>query len=381
MTSSTLRNTLEVVGAEDHILRRNGDRLTVGGLEQVARGEHQEAGFRLRLRGEGYVYRHLVAVEVGVERGTDEGMELDRASLNEDGLKRLDAQTVECRRAVEHDGVSLDDDLESVPDAVLGALDRLSGGLDVLRRLGLDKALHDEGLEELESHLLGQTALVHLQLRADDDNGTSRVVNALSEKVLAETSLLALEHIGEGLEGAVVGARDRSAASAVVDQGVNGLLEHTLLVADDDLGGVELEELLETVVSVDDAAVEVVEVGGREAAAVELYHRTDIGGNDGNHVEDHPFGAVAREQEALHHVEPLEDADPLLAGGGLQLLAQLLGELFEVDFREQLLDGLGAHARLKIVLIFFAHIVVFFFTEHLVLREVAAVAGVGDDVL
>ena len=49
-----------------------------------------------------------------------------------------------------------------------------------------------ERLEQLESHLLRETALIHLQLRTNDDNGTSGVVDALTEQVLTETSLLTL---------------------------------------------------------------------------------------------------------------------------------------------------------------------------------------------
>src|SRR5690606_39369587 len=110
--------------------------------------------------------------------------------------------------------------------------------------------------------------LVQLELRADDDDRTARVVDALAEQVLAEPALLALEHVGERLERAVARARHRTAAAAVVEQRVDGLLQHPLLVVDDDLRCTEVEEPLETVVPVDDAAVQVVEVGGREAAAV-----------------------------------------------------------------------------------------------------------------
>jgi hypothetical protein len=74
----------------------------------------------------------------------------------------------------------------------------------------------------------------------------------------------------------VAGARDRPAAAAVVDQGVARLLEHPLLVADDDLGRAELEQPLQAVVAVDDPPVQVVQVGGSEAAAVELDHRAEI---------------------------------------------------------------------------------------------------------
>ena len=40
----------------------------------------------------------------------------------------------------------------------------------------------DEGLEEDERHLLGKTALAELQLRSDDDDGTTGVIDALTEQ-------------------------------------------------------------------------------------------------------------------------------------------------------------------------------------------------------
>ena len=114
----------------------------------------------------------------------------------------------------------------------------------LLALLLLDQVLHDEGLEQLEGHLLGQTALIHLQLGADDDNGTAGVVNTLAQQVLAEAALLALQHIGQGLQRTVVGAGDRAAAAAVVDQSVHCFLQHTLLVAHDDVGRAQLQQAL-----------------------------------------------------------------------------------------------------------------------------------------
>ena len=52
-------------------------------------------------------------------------------------------------------------------------------------------------LEQLESHLFRQTALIHFEFRSYNDNRTAGVVDALAEKVLTETALLALEHIGK----------------------------------------------------------------------------------------------------------------------------------------------------------------------------------------
>ena len=151
-----------------------------------------------------------------------------------------------------------------------------------------------KGLEQLNGHLLGQAALVNLQFRAHHDNGTAGVVHPLAQQVLAEPALLALEHVGQGLQGPVVGAGDRAAPAAVVDEGVHGLLQHPLLVADDDVRRAELDQPLEAVVAVDDPAVQVVQVGGGEPAAVQLHHGADLRRNDRQHVHDHPLRACCR---------------------------------------------------------------------------------------
>ena len=197
------------------------------------------------------MHGHLVAVEVGVEGVAHQRVDLDRLALDEQRLERLDAQAVERRRAVEQHRVLVDDLLEHVPDLADHRVDHLLGRLDVLRGLALDEPGHDERLEELERHDLRQTALVQLQVGAGDDHGTTRVVDALAEQVLAEPALLALEHVREALQRAVARPRDGAAAAAVVEQRVDGLLQHALLVVDDDLGRAEVEQPLEAVVAVD----------------------------------------------------------------------------------------------------------------------------------
>src|SRR5699024_657500 len=99
-------------------------------------------------------------------------------------------------------------------------------------------------------------------------------------QVLAETALLALQHVGQALERAVVRTGDRAAAAAVVNQGVNGFLQHPLFVADDDIRRAKFEQPLEAVVAVDDAAVQVVQIRGGKAAAVKLNHRANIRRDD-----------------------------------------------------------------------------------------------------
>ena len=59
---------------------------------------------------------------------------------------------------------------------------------------------------------------------------------------------------------------------------------------------------------------------------------------------------------------------------------ELGGEGLQVHIRQQLLHGLGAHAGLKIVLIFFAVIAVFLLGENLVFGQ-GRFAGIGDDIV
>ena len=369
----------QVVAAQNHILGGHGDRLAVGGFEQVAGGQHQHLGLALGLAAQRQVHGHLVAVEVGVEGGTHQRMQLDGAAFHQHRLKGLDAQTVQGGRAVQHHGMPLDDGLQAVPHLGAGALHHLAGGFDVVGNAVLHQVLHHEGLEQLQRHLLGQAALVHLQLGAHDDNRTAGVVHALAQQVLAEAALLALQHVGQALQRAVVGAGDRTAAAAVVDQGVHRLLQHALLVAHDDVGSAQLQQALQTVVAVDDAAVQVVQVAGGEAAAVQLDHRADIGRDDGHHVQDHPLGAVAGQTERLHNLQALQQADALLAAGVLQLGVQLGAQLIQVDLGQQLLDGLGAHRGLELVLIAVAHLAVFLLAQQLLFLQ-RSEAGIGDDV-
>jgi len=102
------------------------------------------------------VDRHLVTVEVRVERVTDQRVDLDRLALDQHRLEGLDAQAVERRRAVEEHRVLVDDLLEDVPDLRDHRVDHLLGGLDVLRGLALDELGHDERLNSSSAMSFGR---------------------------------------------------------------------------------------------------------------------------------------------------------------------------------------------------------------------------------
>ena len=93
------------------------DRFAVGReREHVVRGQHQGARFHLRFERQRDVHSHLVAVEVGVERGAHQRMQLDGLAFDQHRLESLDAQAVQGRGAVEHHRVFADDLFQDVPD-------------------------------------------------------------------------------------------------------------------------------------------------------------------------------------------------------------------------------------------------------------------------
>src|SRR5690606_8040938 len=102
-----------------------------------------------------------------------------------------------------------------------------------------------------------------------------------------------------------VRAGDRLAAAPVVEERVDRFLQHPPLVPDDDLRSVQLDEPLEAAVTVDDAAIEIVEVRRREAATVERNERTEVRRKHRNHRQHHPRGSVTCRLERLDDLETL----------------------------------------------------------------------------
>ena len=140
----------------------------------------------------------------------------------------------------------------------------------------------------------------------------------------------------------------------------------------------ELKELAQTVVSVDNAAVKIIEVARCKASALELNHGTKLRRDNRKHVEDHPLGSVAALSERLDNLKAFKSLGLLLTACVLYLLAQLRGELVEVDLGKKLLDSLGTHACPEIVLIHQAVLVVILLVENLILFKIRC-AGIDND--
>ena len=333
-----------IVHAQNHILGRNRHRASVRRLQEVVRGQQKEAALCLGLYGQRQMDCHLITVEVRVEGRADQRMKLDCLTLYQDRLESLNSQSVKCRCTVQHHRMLFDDILKDVPYLRIHTLYQLLRILDVLRNAALLELLHNEGLEQLQCHFLRNTALIDLHFRTNDDNRTSGIVNTLTQKVLTETSALTLEHVGQRLERTVAGACYGTAAAAVVDQGIHRLLQHSLLVAHDDVRRAKLEKSLQTVVTVDNSAVQIIQIRCCKTSAVQLDHRTKIRRNHRNAVHHHPGRLVSALAEGLNDLQSLDDAGSLLAGRVFHLLGKLLIFLLNIHRHQKLLDSLRTHA-------------------------------------
>ena len=202
--------------------------------------------------------RHLITVEVRVERRTHQWVDADGLAFHEHGLERLDAEPMERRRPVEKNRVLADDFLEKVPHLGPMSFDHFFCRFDRGRETDLLELVVDERLEQLESHLLGKAALMQFELRSHHDNRAARIVDALSEQVLTEATLLAFQRVRQRLQGPVVRAAEHTTAATVVEKSIHCFLEHALFVTNDNVGRFELHELFQPIVAVDDPAIEIV---------------------------------------------------------------------------------------------------------------------------
>src|SRR4030042_4352027 len=114
--------------------------------------------------------------------------------------------------------------------------------------------------------------MVKLELWADDNHGTTRIIHTLTQQVAAETTFLTLEHIAQRLELASSTTRQGFAPLRIINQRINCFLQHAFLVADDYIRCTQLKPTLEAVVAVDDTPVKGVQIGCGKTPTIQLDH-------------------------------------------------------------------------------------------------------------
>ena len=169
--------------------------------------------------------------------------------------------------------------------------------------------------------------------------------------------------------------------AAIVVECIDSLLKHALLVADDDLWGLELKKRAETVIAVDDTTVEIVQIGCRKTPPLKRNKRTKVRRDDGQDIQNHPFGTGLRGHEPLDKLETLRKllADLLALGLGHLLLDGLLF-FKKVQTLHEFPDRFSTHSGDKILSILILGLAEFDFRQELSLFK-RSLAGINDDVI
>ena len=179
-TQSAFLYDSQIICTQNHILGRYSNGLAVLRRQDVVYGHHQHTCFSLRLYRKRQMDSHLVTVEVGVISGTYQWMQLNCATFGQDGLKGLNTQSVQSRCTIEEYGMLFNYILKDIPNFGFSTFNLTLCALNIGSNAAGNQALHYKGLEQLQSHFLGQAALMHFQLGAYYDYGTTGVVNTLT---------------------------------------------------------------------------------------------------------------------------------------------------------------------------------------------------------
>ena len=331
----------QIIETQNNILRGHDDRLTISRMQDVVGGHHQHAGFKLGFKRQRHVNGHLVAVEVGIEGCAYQRMQLNGLAFDQHRFKGLNTKTMQGRRTVKHHRMLADDLVEDIPNFRLFFFNQLLRLLHSGRKtLGI-KTRIDEGLEQFERHLLGQPALMQLQFRAHHDHRAAGIVNALAQKVLAEATLLAFQHIGERLQRTLVSAGDDTATTTIVKQCIHRFLQHALFVADDDVRRAQFDQTLQAVVTVDHTTIEIVQIRCRKATAIKWHQWAQIRRDHGDDRQDHPFRLVAGLHEGFDDFQPLGELFRLqLRGRNSDLMTQISRRFFQIKLDQDFTDSL-----------------------------------------
>ena len=69
--------------------------------------------------------------------------------------------------------------------------------------------------------------------------------------------------------------------ATIVEESVHSLLKHPFFVVDDDVGSLQLQKILQAVVAIDDASVEIVQIAGGKTSTLKGNQRSQVGGMTG----------------------------------------------------------------------------------------------------
>src|SRR5208283_3933183 len=110
----------------------------------------------------------------------------------------------------------------------------------------------------------------------------------------------ALYHIAKRFKRPLAARFQHFGPLAVIEERIHCLLEHSFFILYNDAWGLQLHEPFKSVVPVDDPPVKIIEVRGCETAAVKRNKGSQIRGQYGHYIKDHPIRLILRSQKRFH---------------------------------------------------------------------------------
>ncbi len=134
--------------SQDNIQELRDNRwIIVAGLQDVLVRSHNHLSFELRLFRQWNVNGHLVSIEVRIEGGTNEWVNLNGVAFNQDWAECLDTKSVQCRGAVQEHVFAFDDFFEDFPDFLGAVIDKTICATDVVGQFPLEESRNNEWAE------------------------------------------------------------------------------------------------------------------------------------------------------------------------------------------------------------------------------------------
>ena len=226
-------------------------------------------------------------------------------------------------------------------------------------------------LKQFQRHLLRQTALMQFEFRTDGNNRTTGVVNTLTKQVLTETTLLTFEHIGQRFKRTFVRTGNGTGTATIIKQSINRFLQHAFFVADDNIRRMQFHQSLQTVVAVDNPAIQIVQVRSCKPAAVQRNQRTQFRRNNRQNIQNHPFRFGVGINECLNDLQSLNQFLSLRFGSGIfQFLTNSLAFGFQINRGQNLFQSFGTDTGAeRIFAILVNGFLILFFTQKLINRK------------
>ena len=333
----------QVVVTKNHILRWRYDRFTVFRVKDVFSRKKEQTCFSLSFFRQWNVDGHLVTVKVGIVGLTYQWVKTKGLTINQDRFEGLDTQTVEGRCAVKKYWVFLDNIFKNIPNTFITTFNHTFSGFHVTCVFTRNDFTHHKWFEKFDGHQTWHTTLVHFKCWTNGDNGTSREVNTFTKQVLTETTLFTFKHVAQRFKWTTTWSSNWTTTTSIIDKGIYRFLQHTFFVLHDDTRGIQFKQTSQTVVTVDNTTIKIVQVRCRKTSTIQLNHWTKVWWQYWQNVKNHPFWFVTRLIEGIKNVQTTNCFNTFLTSCCLQLFFEFSNFSFQIHLFQEILDSFCTH--------------------------------------